>query len=219
MLRNSAKNLGQEENHIPHHGNTIRQGTRVTVAKDVSCMLVEIAPQNADTTTVNLWIDALKVSLGSEHTHAVFKCMQEAYLAGTKDAYDRLGAKIWLTRSSRNTAQYQLALSSNACSTLLDILENDMNCQAAYSRHLLQKEMISVANEVQSNNDRLHVDAIAYYYATINPRKQDNMARDRHLQSSTGVRDENYVNKHCIHISERVTRVSISVYVDIVQAI
>jgi hypothetical protein len=79
--------------------------------------------------------------------------------------------------------------------------------------------MISVANEVQSNNDRLHVDAIAYYCATINPRKQDNMARDRHLQSSTGVRDENYANKHRIHISERVTRVSISVYLDIVQAI
>jgi hypothetical protein len=127
-------------------------------------MLVEIAAQNADTTTVNLWIDALKVNLGSEHTHAVFKCMQEAYLAGTKAAYASLRAKIWLTRSSRNTAQYQLALRSNACSTLLDILENDINCQAAYSRHLLQKEMISVANEGQSNNDRLHVDAIAYYY-------------------------------------------------------
>jgi hypothetical protein len=41
----------------------------------------------ADTTTVNLWIDALKVSLGSEHTHAVFKSMQEAFLAGTKDAF------------------------------------------------------------------------------------------------------------------------------------
>jgi hypothetical protein len=108
-------------------------------------------------------------------------------------------------------------LRSNACSTLLDILENDVH--AAYSRHLLQKEMISVANEVQSNNDRLHVDAIAYYYATINPRKQDNMAGDRHLQSSTGVRDENYDNTHRIHISERVTRVSISVYLDIVQTI
>ena len=59
-----------------------------------------------------------------------------------------------------------------------------MNFQAAYSRYLLQKEMISVANEVQSNNDPLHVDVIEYYYATINPRKQDNMARDRHLQSS-----------------------------------
>ncbi len=58
---------------------------------------------------VNLWIDALKVSLGSEHTHVVFKCMQEAYLAGTKDACARLRAKIWLARSSRNTAQYQLA--------------------------------------------------------------------------------------------------------------
>ena len=112
---------------------------------------------------MNLWIDALKVSLGTEHTHAVFKCMQEAYLAGTKDACARLRAKIWLARSSRNTAQYQLALRSNACSTLLDILENDMTCQTAYSRHLLQKEMISVANEVQSNNYCLHVDTIAYY--------------------------------------------------------
>jgi hypothetical protein len=37
------------------------------------------------------------------------------------------------------------------------------------------------SNEVQSNNARSHVDAIAYYYATINPRKQDNMAGDRHL--------------------------------------
>jgi hypothetical protein len=45
------------------------------------------------------------------------------------------------------------------------------------------------------------------------------MAGDRHLQCSTGVRDENYDNKHRIHISERVTRVSISVYLDIVQAI
>jgi hypothetical protein len=35
MLRNSAKNLGQEENHTPHHGNTIRQQTLVTIAKDV----------------------------------------------------------------------------------------------------------------------------------------------------------------------------------------
>jgi hypothetical protein len=85
MLRNSAKNLGQEENHIPHHVNTIRQQTRVTIAKDVVCMLVEIDAQNADTTTVNLWIDKLKVSLGSEHTHVVFKCMQESYLTGTKD--------------------------------------------------------------------------------------------------------------------------------------
>jgi hypothetical protein len=58
-----------------------------------------------------------------------------------------------------------------------------------------------------------------YYFATINPRKQDNMARDRYLQSSTGVRDENYANKHRIHISERVTHVSISVYLDIVQVI
>jgi hypothetical protein len=90
MLRNSAKNLGQEENHIPHHVNTIRQQTRVTIAKDVVLMLVEIAAQNADTTTVNLWIDSLKVSLGSEHTNAVFKCMQEAYLADTKDAYASL---------------------------------------------------------------------------------------------------------------------------------
>jgi hypothetical protein len=105
MLRNSAKNLGQEENHIPPHGNTIRQQTRVTIAKDVGRMLVEKTAQNADTTTLNLWIDALKVSLGSEHTHAVFKCMQEAYLAGTKDSYARLRAKIWLARSSRNTAQ------------------------------------------------------------------------------------------------------------------
>jgi hypothetical protein len=111
-------------------------------------MLVEIAAQNAHKTTVNLWIDVLKVSLGFEHTHSVFKCMQEAYLAGNKDAYARLCAKIWLSRSSRNTAQYQLALRSNACSTLLDILENNMNCRTAYSRHLLQKEMISVANEV-----------------------------------------------------------------------
>jgi hypothetical protein len=45
------------------------------------------------------------------------------------------------------------------------------------------------------------------------------MARDRHLQSSVGVRDENYTNKHRIHISERVTRVSISVYLDIVEVI
>ena len=216
MLRNSAENLGQEENHIPHHGNKIREKNRVDIANDVGSMLIDIAAQNADTTTVNLWIDALKVSLGSEHTNAVFKCMQEAYLAGTKDAYARLRAKIWLARSSRNTAQYQLASRSNACSTLLDILENDINCQAAYSRHLLQKETISVANEVQSNNDRIHVDAIAYYYATINPRKQDNMARDRHLPSSADVREDNYDNKHHIHISERVTRVTISVYLDIV---
>jgi hypothetical protein len=104
MLRNSPKNLGQEENHIPHHGNTIRQQTRVTIAKDVGRMLVEIAAQNADTTTVNLWIDPLKVSLGSEHTHAVFKCMQEAYLAGTKDAYARLRAKS-LTHENRITWQ------------------------------------------------------------------------------------------------------------------
>ena len=73
MLHNSAKNLGQEENHIPHHGNTIRQQTRVTITKDVDCMLFEIAAQNTDRTTVNLWIDVLKVSLGSEHTHVVFK--------------------------------------------------------------------------------------------------------------------------------------------------
>jgi hypothetical protein len=72
-------------------------------------------------------LDTLKVSLGSEHTHTVFKCMQEAYLAGTKDAYGRLCTKIWMSRSSRNTGQYQLALRSNSCSTLLDILENDMN--------------------------------------------------------------------------------------------
>jgi hypothetical protein len=45
------------------------------------------------------------------------------------------------------------------------------------------------------------------------------MGRDRHLKSSTGVRDENYANKHRIHISERVTRVIISVYLDIVQVI
>jgi hypothetical protein len=76
-----------------------------------------------------------------------------------------------------------------------------------------------VANEVQSNNDHLHVDVIVYYYTTINLRKQNNMARDRHLQSSTGVRDENYANKHRIHISERVTHVSISVYLDIVKVI
>jgi hypothetical protein len=75
ILSNSAKNLWQEENHIPHHGNVIHKQTRVTIAKDVDCMLVEIAAQNADTTTVNLWIDALKVSLGSAYTHAVFKCM------------------------------------------------------------------------------------------------------------------------------------------------
>jgi hypothetical protein len=115
MMCNSAKNLGQEENHIPHHVNTIRQQTRVTIAKDVVHMLVEIAAQNADTTTVNLWIDALKFSLGSEQTNDVFKCIQEAYLAGTKDAYASLCAEIWLARSSGNTAQYQLALSSNAC--------------------------------------------------------------------------------------------------------
>jgi hypothetical protein len=155
-------NLGQEENHIPHHCDTIHKQTRVTIAKDVGCMLIDIAAQNADTTTVNLWIGALKVSLGSEHTHAAFKCMQEAYLAWTKGAYAWLRAKIWLARPSHNTAQYQLALRNNACSTLLDILENDMNCHAAYSRHLVQKEMISVANEVQSNNDRIHVDANAY---------------------------------------------------------
>jgi hypothetical protein len=89
---------------------------------------------------VNLWIDVLKVNLASEHTLAVFKCMQEAYLTGTKDAHARLRAKIWLVRSSRNTDQYQLALCSNACSTLLDILENEMNGQEAYSRHLLQKD-------------------------------------------------------------------------------
>ncbi len=83
ILSNSAKNLGKEENHIPHHGNTTHKQTRVTIAKDVGCMLVEIAAQNADTTTVNLWIDALKVSLGSEHSHAVFKCMQESYLASS----------------------------------------------------------------------------------------------------------------------------------------
>ena len=63
------------------------------------------------------------------------------------------------------------------------------------------------------------MDAIAYYYATINPRKQDNMARDQHLPSSTGVGEDNHANKHRIHISERVTRVNISVYLDIVQAI
>jgi hypothetical protein len=54
MLRNSAKNLGQEENHTPHHGNMIRQQTRVTITKDVGCMLIEIAAQNTDRTTVNL---------------------------------------------------------------------------------------------------------------------------------------------------------------------
>jgi hypothetical protein len=75
MLRYSAKKLGQEENHTPHHGNTIRQQTRVTIAKDVDRMIVEISAPNADTTTVNLWIDTLKVSLGSEHTNVVFKCM------------------------------------------------------------------------------------------------------------------------------------------------
>jgi uncharacterized protein (UPF0262 family) len=45
------------------------------------------------------------------------------------------------------------------------------------------------------------------------------MARDQHLPSSTGVGEDNHANKHRIHISERVTRVNISVYLDIVQAI
>ena len=221
MLLNSAEDLGQEENkdNVPHPGNKMRQRNRITIAKDVGNMLIEIAAQNADTTTVNLWIDALKVSLGTEHTHAVFKCMQEAYLAGTKDAYVRLHARIWLARSSRNTAKHQLASHTNACSTLLDMLGNDNNCQAMYSRHLLQKETISVSNEVQRNNARIHADAIAYYYANINSQKQDSMAISRLLPSSAGACENNYANEHHIHISERATRVSISVYLDIVQAI
>jgi hypothetical protein len=221
MLLNSAENLGQEENkdNVPRPGNKMRQRHRITIAKDVGNMLIEIAAQNADTTTVNLWIDALKVSLGTEHTHAVFKCMQEAYLAGTKDAYVRLQARIWLARSSRNTAKHQLASHTNACSTLLDMLENDNNCQAMYSRHLLQKEIISVSNEVQRNNARIHAAATAYYYADINSQKQDSMATSRLLPSSAGACENNYANEHHIHISERATRVSISVYLDIVQAI
>jgi hypothetical protein len=39
-LLNSAKNLGKEENRIPHHGNTIHKHSRVTIAKDVGYMLV-----------------------------------------------------------------------------------------------------------------------------------------------------------------------------------
>ena len=62
----------------------------VTIAHDVGHMLIEAAAsKNKDaTTTVNLWIDVLKVRVGREH--AIFKCMQEAYIAGTEDAYGRM---------------------------------------------------------------------------------------------------------------------------------
>ena len=100
-----------------------------TVAHDVGRMLIDAAAsKNKDaTTTVNLWIDALKVRVGREH--AIFKCMQEAYITGTEDAYARLCARIWPTRYSRKKAKYKLGSSSHACSILLDILENDANCR------------------------------------------------------------------------------------------
>ena len=76
-----------------------------TIAHDVGRMLIEAAAsKNKDaTTTVNLWIDALKVRVGREH--AIFTCVQEAYIAGTKDAYARLCTRIWLTRYSRKRAK------------------------------------------------------------------------------------------------------------------
>lgn len=173
----------------------------------------------------------MQLSLALLSYMRLLKCMQEAYIAGTKDTYARMRAKIWLARSSHNTAQYKLESRSNECSILLDILENDTNCRAEYARHLLQNENIGVARKVQSNNDRIHVDAITYFYATFNPRNQDTAAsfnprnqdtaaRDEmHLPSSAGVCDVPYDIKHRVHISARVTRVNISVYLDIVQAI
>ena len=73
MLRNSAEHHGQEEKHTPHRGDKTHKRNRITIAYDVGSMLIDIASRNADKTTVNLGIDALKVSLGSEHTHTVFK--------------------------------------------------------------------------------------------------------------------------------------------------
>ncbi len=43
MLCNSAENLGQEENHIPHHGNKVRKKNRVDIANDVGSMFIDIA--------------------------------------------------------------------------------------------------------------------------------------------------------------------------------
>ena len=65
-----------------------------TIAHDVGLMLIDTAASKNedDTTTVNLWIDTLKVRVGQEYV--IFKCMQEAYIVGTEDTYTRMCTRI-----------------------------------------------------------------------------------------------------------------------------
>ena len=143
--------------------------------------------------------------------------MQQTYIAGTEDAYARLCARIWLTSYSRKKDKYKIGSSSHACSILLNILENDANCREAYSRYVLQLESINVAHQSRSNYDHIHASSIAYSCASCYT-EQENMERDQHT-NSVGVRGIDHDIEHRIHVSERVTRVKLSVYLDLIQAI
>ena len=102
------QHLGQEDECISHRGNETRKQSRITSATIAyrtmleACLSTQLrahpTPMYNDSESV---VDALKVSLGSEHT--VFRCMYEAYIAGTQDAYAKVRVKIWIFRSSHIT--------------------------------------------------------------------------------------------------------------------